>query len=129
MTGPPAIVAPRISKIAAMTRACVMVMAPAPTAAPTLLATSLAPIFIGHVAGERHGGDDQGCARLVQHVNAGKDHGEAEEDQADTGSDQPFRDMIGRILDIGELVEILVQCAFLSVSPVGRACHSLNRNV
>ena len=34
-TGPPAIVAPRISKIAAITSACAMVIARAPTAAPT----------------------------------------------------------------------------------------------
>lgn len=45
-TSPPAIVAPRISKIAAITSACAIVIARAPTAAPTLFVTSFAPIFI-----------------------------------------------------------------------------------
>ncbi|MPN36683.1 hypothetical protein SDC9_184193 [bioreactor metagenome] len=45
-TSPPAIRAPAISKMAAMTMAPVMVMACEPTAGPTLLATSLAPMFI-----------------------------------------------------------------------------------
>ena len=44
-TSPPAKRAPALSKIAAIIRAPVMDMALAPTAGPTLLATSFAPIF------------------------------------------------------------------------------------
>ena len=46
MTSPPAISAPAASKIAAMTSAPARVSALEPTAGPTLLATSLAPMFI-----------------------------------------------------------------------------------
>ena len=46
MTSPPAIRAPAISKTAASISATGMEMARAPTAAPTLLVTSLAPMFI-----------------------------------------------------------------------------------
>ena len=45
-TSPPAINAPAASKIAAMTNAPTSVKALEPTAGPTLLATSFAPIFI-----------------------------------------------------------------------------------
>src|SRR5690606_11388223 len=44
-TSPPARIAPAASHTAAMTRAAVRVMALLPTAGPTLLATSLAPMF------------------------------------------------------------------------------------
>ncbi len=46
MTSPPAIRAPADSKIAAMMIAPVIVNAPDPTEGPTLLATSLAPMFM-----------------------------------------------------------------------------------
>ncbi len=45
-TSPPAMIAPADSKMAAMMMAPVSVMACEPTAGPTLLATSLAPMFI-----------------------------------------------------------------------------------
>ncbi len=45
-TSPPASKAPLASKIEATMTAPPMVKAPAPTAGPTLFATSLAPIFI-----------------------------------------------------------------------------------
>jgi hypothetical protein len=45
-TSPPAIKAPATSKMAARTIAPVMVMERDPTAGPTLLATSLAPMFM-----------------------------------------------------------------------------------
>src|SRR5690606_33523396 len=45
-TSPPAMMAPDASHRAAMTRAPLMVSARAPTAGPTLLATSLAPMFM-----------------------------------------------------------------------------------
>jgi hypothetical protein len=44
-TSPPARIAPAASKIAAMTSAPIMVSAREPTAGPTLLATSLAPML------------------------------------------------------------------------------------
>ena len=44
-TSPPAISAPEVSKIAAMINAPVRVRARDPTAGPTLLATSLAPML------------------------------------------------------------------------------------
>ena len=45
MTSPPAIIAPAASKTAAISSAPIKVMAFEPTAGPTLLATSLAPIL------------------------------------------------------------------------------------
>ncbi len=45
-TSPPAIIAPITSKTAAMTMAPAIEMDLDPTAGPTLLATSLAPMFI-----------------------------------------------------------------------------------
>ena len=44
-TSPPAMMAPALSNMAAMTSAAVSVMALAPTAGPTLFATSLAPML------------------------------------------------------------------------------------
>ena len=49
-TSPPAMMAPIASKTPAMASAPSSVMAPEPTAGPTLLATSLAPIFIAMYA-------------------------------------------------------------------------------
>ncbi len=45
ITSPPAISAPMVSNTAAMANAPAMVSAPEPTAGPTLLATSLAPML------------------------------------------------------------------------------------